>query len=379
MAQRLRADWVLFFTIVAMVFFGLTVVTSASSVMAELKFKATWYFLARQAAWAVVSFIVLMYFKNIDYRRLFNPVWAFAPLGMVLASLLVVYFADPRRHRWLNIGTVGIQPSEFAKPALIIFLAYFISVRLRAINHVNTLGPAMLAAGVLGFTVVVADLGTAVVLVSTAVVLFYVAGLQRKYLAFAAMGAVLVVVAAIASKPYRLARIAGKFDPSFRLIDRISPSGDLKRYIQSSLATRDPGYQAKQSRIAVGTGGVLGVGLAQGRQKLLYLPEAHTDFIYAVIGEELGLWGTTGVLAGFFVVLWRGLRLFWLAPDDFGRYLALGVTVCIVLQALMNMSVVLDIGPTKGIPLPMISYGGSSLLSTLTSLGLLLSVSEHSG
>jgi cell division protein FtsW len=116
-----------------------------------------------------------------------------------------------------------------------------------------------------------------------------------------------------------------------------------------------------------------------GRQKLLYLPEAHTDYIYAVVGEELGLWGCTGILAGFFVILWRGLRLFWLAPDDFGRYLALGVTVAVVVQALVNMSVVLDIGPTKGIPLPMISYGGSSLLSTLTSLGLLLSVSERSG
>lgn len=123
MAQRLKTDWILFFTIVAMVVFGLTIVTSASSVMAELKYKATWYFVARQAAWAVVSFFVLMYFKGRDYRRLFSPVWAFAPLGIVLALLLVVWFADPRRHRWLNIATVGIQPSEFAKPALIIVAA----------------------------------------------------------------------------------------------------------------------------------------------------------------------------------------------------------------------------------------------------------------
>jgi cell division protein FtsW len=123
----------------------------------------------------------------------------------------------------------------------------------------------------------------------------------------------------------------------------------------------------------------MGVGLMEGKQKLLYLPEAHTDFIYAVVGEELGLWGAAGVLLGFFVLLWRGLRLFWLAPDDFGRYIALGVTVSVVVQALINMSVVLDIGPTKGIPLPMISYGGSSLLGTLTSLGLLLSVSEQAG
>lgn len=380
MAQRLKTDWMLFFTIVAMVVFGLVMVTSASSVMAELKYKSTWYyFTGRQAAWAVASFVVLILFKNMDYRRLCNPVFAFAPLGIVMSLLMMVYFLDPRRHRWINIGSLGIQPSEFAKPALIIFLAYFIAVRLRAINDMRTLAPALLASGVLGLVVVVADLGTAVVLVATVVVLFFVAGLERRYLMFALAGGVLVIVMAIAMKPYRLARIAGKFDPQFQIVNKISPGGKLRDYIQSSLATRDPGYQALQSRIAVGSGGVLGAGLSQGRQKLLYLPEAHTDFIYAVVGEELGLWGSTAVLAGFLLILWRGLRLFWLAPDDFGRYLALGATVCIVMQALMNMSVVLDIGPTKGIPLPMISYGGSSLLSTLASLGLLLSVSEQSG
>jgi cell division protein FtsW len=215
--------------------------------------------------------------------------------------------------------------------------------------------------------------------VLTAVVLFYVAGLDRRYLALGAMAGVLIGCVAVVSKPYRLARVVSYVNSDFTLVDKIDSSGRLKAYIQSSLAARDPSYQPKQSRIAVGSGGVLGLGLMQGKQKLLYLPEAHTDYIYAVVGEELGLWGSTGVLAGFFVILWRGLRLFWLAPDHFGRYLALGVTVSIVVQALINISVVLDIGPTKGIPLPMISYGGNSLLSTLTSLGLLLSVSEHSG
>src|SRR3954447_3074240 len=258
MAQRLKTDWMLFFTIIAMVVFGLTIVTSASSVMAELKYKATWYFVIRQAAWAVVSFIVLMYFKGRDYRRFFSPVWAFAPLGILLALLMIVYLADPRRHRWLNIGSIGIQPSEFAKPALIVFLAYFITLRLRAINDRGTLGPAVLAMSVLGFTVLIADLGTAVVLVSIAVVLFYVAGLDRKYLIMAAAGAALVVVAAIAWKPYRLARIIGKFDPNYTIVNKVNPSGQLKAYIQSSLATRDPSYQARQSRIAVGAGGALG-------------------------------------------------------------------------------------------------------------------------
>jgi cell division protein FtsW len=379
MAQRLRTDWILFFTIVALVTFGLVIVMSASSVMAEIRYKATWYFVVRQAAWALVAFFALMQFKKLNYRKLNNPVWAFAPLGLVLIMLIVVYFADPRRHRWLSAGSISLQPSEFAKPALVIFLAWFISMRLRAINDRHTLMPALLLLGVLGATVVIADLGTAVVLVATAVVLFYVAGLDRRYLLVAGAGALFVVLLAIALKPYRLARIIGFVDPQFRIVDMLDKSGKLKAYVQSSLATRDPGYQAKQSRIAVGSGGLMGVGLMEGKQKLLYLPEAHTDFIYAVVGEELGLWGAGGVLLGFFVLLWRGLRLFWLAPDDFGRYIALGVTVSVVVQALINMSVVLDIGPTKGIPLPMISYGGSSLLGTLTSLGLLLSVSEQAG
>jgi cell division protein FtsW len=379
MAQRLKTDWILFFTVVVMVCFGLVIVYSASSIMAELKYKNGYYFIGRQIFFAAVSFLVLMLFKRIDYRKFRNPTWAFAPLGIVLPFLVAAYFLDPRRHRWLNLGPISLQPSEFAKPALIVFLAYFITLRMRAINDKHTLAPALAALLVLTAAVAIPDFGTAVILVATATVVFFVAGLDRRYMV-AALGAGLILgVGFIAAKPYRLARIIGYVDPEYKLIDRINPGGQFKTYVHSSLSTRDPAYQARQSRIAVGAGGMLGVGLMQGKQKLLYLPEAHTDFIYAVVGEELGLWGTTAVLAGFILILWRGLRLFFIAPDDFGRYLALGVVTSIVIQALINMSVVLDMGPTKGIPLPMISYGGSSLLSTLTSLGLLLSVSEHAG
>jgi cell division protein FtsW len=148
--------------------------------------------------------------------------------------------------------------------------------------------------------------------------------------------------------------------------------------MNESETTRDASYQPRQSRIAIGSGGFLGLGLMESKQKWLFLPEAHTDYIYAVVGEELGFFGCTAILTGFLIILWRGLRLYWTAPDDFGRYLALGVTASIVIQAMINMSVVLDMGPTKGIPLPMISSGGSSLLSTLMCLGLLMSVSEQS-
>jgi cell division protein FtsW len=376
-AQRLKPDWILFFTVVVMVCFGMVMVYSASSAMAELKYKWDMYFIARQIAWALLSFVVLLQLKRLDYRRFDNPVWAFAPLGIVLILLALVLFIG-RRHRWLDIGPASLQPSEFAKPALIIFLAYFISLRLRAINDKHTLRPAMLALGLLGAMVVGPDLGTAVVLVATAAILFYIAGLDRKYIFAAAGLGVVLVSAAIVAKPYRLARVVAMVDPEFKIVDTVNPSGKIRAYVRRA-QNNDPTYQPRQSRIAVGSGGVLGLGLMHGKQKLMYLPEAHTDYIYAVVGEELGLWGTTGILAGFFVILWRGLRLFHVAPDNFGRYLALGVTVSVVVQALVNISVVLDVGPTKGIPLPMISYGGSSLLSTLISLGLLLSVSEHAG
>ncbi|MBV8551614.1 MAG: FtsW/RodA/SpoVE family cell cycle protein, partial [Acidobacteriaceae bacterium] len=157
------------------------------------------------------------------------------------------------------------------------------------------------------------------------------------------------------------------------------PHGHIVDYAHKTASTSDPGYQQMQSKIAVGSGGLIGVGLMESKQKMLYLPEAHTDFIYGVVGEETGFFGAVLVVAGFVVVLWRGLQTYWHAADEFGRYLALSVTVCIVVQALINISVVLGLAPNKGIPLPFISYGGSSILSSLLLMGMLLSVSEHAG
>lgn len=378
MAQRLKPDWTLFLTIVLMVSVGLVVVYSASSVTAELRFGSSHYFFVRQLGWAVVSFAVLMYMKKLDYRMLRTPVWAFAPLGAVLLMLIAVYVLDSKNHRWFRMGPLSLQPSELAKPALVLFLAFYMTYRRRTAERRAWL-PAAAVIGALSFFVVVADLGTAVVLVLTAAAIFYVGGLEKRYFAAAVALGLLLGAAAVVHKPYRLGRVVAFVDPDFSLLDRINPGGQVKNYIHQSSTAHDPGYQARQSRIAVGSGGLLGAGLMEGRQKILYLPEAHTDFIYAVVGEELGLWGSTAILAGFLVIMWRGLRLVWTAPDEFGRYLALGVTSVIVVQALINISVVLDLAPTKGIPLPMISAGGSSLLSTLMSLGMLLSVSEHSG
>ncbi len=379
MAQRVRNDWVLFWVVIILMCFGLVMVYSASSVVAQQRFGSSFYYIYRQAAWAAVGFVAMMALKRIDYRRLNAQVWAFAGIIVVLPLLVLVYFLDGRAHRWLRIGPIGIQPSEFAKPALILFLAYFVTERAKKINNKRTLAGGLLTVGLLAIAVVVADLGTAAVLVVTAAVAYYVAGLDKKYVRLAFVVVALGVAVAVAVKPYRLVRVFGFFDPDYSTLDRFAWGAKVKAYMQQSSYNRDPGYHVRQSLIAVGSGGVAGLGLMQGRQKLLYLPEAHTDFIYAVVGEELGLVGCAGLLALFMVILWRGLQLVRGAPDDFGRYLALGVTAMVVVQALMNMSVVLGMAPTKGIPLPMISYGGSSLLSTMTSLGMLLSVSEQAG
>jgi cell division protein FtsW len=382
MAQQMKSDWLLFGTVVAMAGAGLVMVYSASSVVAQLnpRINSSYYYAAHQLVWAAVSFVALMFFKRRDYRMLQSPGWAFGSLGMVLFLQILVFFLDSKTHRWFRLQGVGtLQPSEFAKPALIIFFAYFVTQKRDAINTRRTIVAASLALAVLAATVGLGDLGTAVVLIVPAAVVFYVAGLERKFvLAAVAVGA-LVAVGFVASKPYRMARIVGFFDPDYKLIDMVDPDGKVKKYVSQSVTTRDAGYQVRQSKIAIGSGGFLGLGLMQGKQKILYLPEAHTDFIYAVVGEELGLWGCAAILGGFLVILWRGMQLYWVANDDFGRYLALGVTSSIVIQALINMSVVLGMGPTKGIPLPMISAGGSSLMSTLICLGMLLSVSEHSG
>ena len=383
MPQRLKTDWILFAAVLALVLFGLLIVYSASSIMARMdaRYNSSWYFVVRQAGYAVVAVVVMMALKRTHYRVFQNPAVAFGAIGVALMLLFAVYFVDAAHHRWLRLGgPVGVQPSELAKPALVIFLAFFVTWRARAINNArHTLVPAALAVGFLIFAVVVPDLGTAVVLGVAAMVVFFVAGLQLRYCGIVAAVALLGLVVSIFAEPYRLGRVIRFCDPTFQYVSRIDPHGWLKARSERTLRTRDTNYQLEQSQIAVGAGGVSGVGLMNGRQKLLYLPEAHTDFIYAVAGEEMGLIGTAGLLAGFLVILWRGLRTARRIPDDFGRYLALGVTVVIVVQGFINMSVVLGIMPTKGIPLPMISYGGSSLVSTLALLGILMNVSEHAG
>ena len=380
MAQRLKTDWILFLTVLSMVCFGLVMVYSSSSMLAQLRYHlSSTYFFFRQLGWAVFSFLVLLVLMKRDYRRWNQASYAFAGLGLILLLLLTVYVTDTTSHRWLRAGIFSMQPSELAKPALALFLAFFLSRRLGAVNDKYTLRPIAICIGVLSLAVAVADLGTAVVLVAMTVGVVFVAGLEYRYMAMAAVAALVLGLGFILMKPYRLARAIDFVDKDHKLLAKLDPNGHLLSYAKETASTSDPGYQQRQAKIAVGSGGVTGVGLMESRQKLLYLPEAETDFVYAVVGEETGFFGASLLVIGFVVVLWRGVRTYVNAADDFGRYLALGVTVCIVVQALINISVVLDLLPNKGIPLPFVSYGGTSLLSTLLLMGMLLSVSEHAG
>jgi cell division protein FtsW len=384
MAQKLKTDWILFVTVLGMTTAGILIVYSASSIMAEVdaRYHSTWHFVSRQAAWAVLAVAAMMMLKNTPYSRLKSPPVALSTISISLLLLVAVLVMDPANHRWLRLGgPVGVQPSELAKPALVIFLAFFVTWRAPAINNPRyTLVPAAMAVGFVILLVVVADLGTAIVLAAAAGRVFFVAGLEVRYCAIVAVLAGMGLVYFICAKPYRLGRVIRYFDPQFTMVEKFEKTGKLKARLEESLTTRDTNYQLEQSKVAVGAGGPAGLGLMNGRQKLLYLPEAHKDFIYAVAGEELGMAGTVGLLFGYLIIFWRGLRTaVRMKHDDFGRYLALGLTVIVVVQGFIHMSVVLGMMPTKGIPLPMISYGGSSLLSTMASMGILLNVSEHAG
>jgi len=380
MAQRLRTDWVLFFTVLSMVCFGLVMVYSTSMVAHNdgQQGSEKWLF-AKQFAWAIVSLLALAYATKQDYRKWNHPMWAFLCLGVVVLLLVAVYLLDSKSHRWLRLGGFSLQPSEFAKPALALFLAFFLSRRLGAINERSTLAPLILSTCAIAIFVAISDLGTAVVLVATTVMVVYAAGLEYKYLALTIVIGLGAGCVFVAMKPYRLIRVINFVDPQHHMLDRLDAGHRIQSYAEQTSGALDTGYQQKQARIAVGSGGVTGVGLMQSRQKMRFLPKPYTDMIYAVVGEETGFVGATMLLAGFGIVLWRGLRIYRSAADDFGRYLALTATICIIVQALINISVVLDLAPTKGIPLPFISYGGSSLMSTLLLMGMLMSVSERAG
>jgi cell division protein FtsW len=361
MAKRVSVDRVLFIVTLLLVFVGLVMVFSASAVMAKEKYHSGYFFLLRQMGWAIAGFIAMMIGMRIDYKRLKHPAVVFTMLGVTTLVLISVFFLDRAHntHRWFHFGGFSFQPSELAKPVLILFLAFFLENRTRSMDDWrNTLIPAVIPTIVfVGLIVFQPDLGTAIACAAITGCILFVAGLRFRYLGYAFLASLLPLYFLIFHVAYRRDRILAFLNPYS------DPQGR--------------GFHMIQSLIAVSTGGLTGVGLMEGKEKLFYLPEPHTDFIFSVLGEELGLVGCMIVVLLFATLLWRGIRTALHTQDLFGRFLAVGITSMVVVQAFINISVVLGLMPTKGIPLPLISYGGSSLFITLACVGVLLNVTKQ--
>ena len=362
MARKLYPDKWLFAATIGLALFGVVMVYSASAMLAQSEHHGHFYYVIKQAIWTAIGLVAMIAAMQFDYNRLRDRRIVYGLLLLTVFMLLAV-FAFPPIHgarRWIKFSGFSVQPSEVSKLALAIFLAYFLEKRVGEEREFwRTFIPCGVVTALLAALVVAEpDFGTSMMLAITFVVVVYTAGARLSHLAMAAAPALAAATGLLIFVPWRMAR----------LVTFLDPWADPQK----------SGFQVVQSLIAVGSGGPNGLGFAQGKQKMLFLPFAHSDFIFAVIGEELGLIGTLAVLLVFGLFLWRGIRTSLLAPDRFGKLLSLGIVSGIVAQALFNMSVVLSLVPTKGIPLPFISYGGSSLVPTLAAVGILLNISQHS-
>ncbi|HWQ33464.1 MAG TPA: putative lipid II flippase FtsW [Blastocatellia bacterium] len=349
---------------IGLVVFGLVMVYSASGYIAEQRFKVpSYYFLVRQLIWVALGLGAMLVTMRIDYLHYWKPQVVYGLLGISLLLLAAVFFFPARNgaHRWITFGSWSAQPSELAKIALIIFLARFLSVREQAGelgDFMTTVVPASVVAGILALLIIrEPDLGTTLMLGIIFIAMMFASGVRIWPLfAFAAPVVLIAGFFFIYMVPWRWERI--------------------KIFLDPESDPRNKGFQVVQSLIAVGSGGLSGLGLGEGKQKMSFLPEPHADFIFAVIGEELGFVGAVTVVMVFGFLLWRGLVVSRRAPDRFAQLLSLGLTVMLIAQAFFNISVVLSLVPNKGIPLPFVSAGGSSLLFAMAAIGVLLNISE---
>jgi cell division protein FtsW len=362
MPRRLTPDMWLFGAAVVLLSAGVVMVYSASAIVAADRFHDPYFFLKRQLFWALMGAGALWVALRVDYRLLEKAVLpALIVAGVLLVLVLVPPFGQAINgtRRWIRFGFVSFQPAELAKLALVLYLAAFLAKRRGDLAEFRTGAlPALAVAALLaGLVLVQPDLGNCMTLIVVTFGLLYLAGSPAKHLAWVAAPALPLVALAIWMAPYRLRRITAFVDPWSD--------------------SRGSGFQIIQSWLALGNGGLLGQGIGASRQKLFYLPESHTDFIFAIVGEELGFIGALAMVSLFAVVVWRGLRIGLRAADPFGSYLALGITVLIATQTLVNLGVVTGLLPTKGLPLPFISFGGSALLMTMIATGVLLNISQH--
>ncbi|MCH9650578.1 MAG: putative lipid II flippase FtsW [Deltaproteobacteria bacterium] len=360
MAKKLAFDKMLFTSVVALASFGLVMVYSASAAIARDLDPAINPFLVKQTLAAGVGLIFMATAMHIDYQILRRKWLVYALLGGIVVLLVAVLFSPAvnNARRWFFLGGISVQPSELAKLVLIPFLAYQIDRKWDRINQAQCLVPCLAIVGLLaGLLLLEPDMGTAVLLMTTAAVMLFLAGLAWRYVVTAFALSIPMLYLLVTMAPYRARRLGTFLRPDD------DPLGS--------------GFQISQSLIAVGSGGFSGLGLGQSLQKLYYLPHPHSDFVFSIVCEELGMIGALCLLALFGALIARGIRAGLRAPDRFGAFLAWGFTALLGIQALTHISVSLSLLPTKGIPLPFVSYGGSSLVSTLTAAGVILNVSQH--
>ena len=359
-AQPGPADPVLMATVLALVAFGVVMVYSASAVFASQMFHDGEHFLVRQAIYAVVGLVLIVALARLDYHVL-RPL-AYPMLGA--SVLMMLYIAAGFGHsaggaaRWISIGPIHVQPAETAKVTMFFWLAYSLSKKADRIRSfsVGFLPHALVAGFVMLLCLRQPDFGSAVMIALLTFVLLFTAGARTGYILGATLLVAPIVYALITRSEYRMRRIQAFLDPF------------AHRY--------DVGYQIFESLVSFGSGGLSGVGIGDSRQKLFFLPEAHTDFISAIVGEELGFVGILATMIAFAVVVVRGLRAAFRAADDYGTYLAVGLTLFIGIQAFTNLAVTMGLVPTKGLALPFLSFGGSSLLVNCAAIGVLLNVSR---
>lgn len=355
-------DFVIFTTVLAMLLIGVVMVYSASAVSAYVNFHDSYYFLKRQLVWVMLGLTAMVMAMNIHYhtwRKLALPLLAVMLVLLVLVLVPGLGKVVNGARRWLGFGSLYLQPSEIAKLGMVLFTAHSLAWRHNQITSFTKglLPHLSLLLAVFALILAEPDLGTALSIAGTVFLLLFAAGAQLKHLFALGTVGVVGIIATIIVEPYR-----------------------LKRLFAFSNPWADPlntGYHIIQSLYALGSGGLFGVGLGRSREKFLYLPEPHTDFIFSIIGEELGFIGTVTIMVLFFLFAWRGFRIAMLAPDTYGSILAVGLTSMIVLQALMNIAVVTASMPVTGIPLPFISFGGSALIFTLAGVGILLNISRY--
>ncbi|GAF15148.1 cell division protein FtsW [Bacillus sp. JCM 19046] len=360
--QKTAPDYILLLATLGLLTIGLIMVYSASEAWAAYRFDDAWFFAKRQLFFGSIGVLLMLFITRIDYwtwRTYSKVILIICFILLVLVLIPGVGLVRGGARSWIGVGAFSIQPSEFMKIAMIVFLANYLAVhQKRIVSFKKGLLPA-LSFVMIAFAMIMLqpDLGTGSVMVGTCVAMIFISGARIKHYLFLMLLGIGGFVALIISAPYRIQRITSFLDP-----------------------WSDPlnsGFQIIQSLLAIGPGGLVGMGLGESRQKYFYLPEPQTDFIFAILAEEMGFLGGLIVLLLFSIVFWRGIRIALGAPDMFGSLLAVGIVTMIAIQVMINIGVVTGLMPVTGITLPLLSYGGSSLTLMLMSIGVLLNISRH--